>query len=248
MKPIIGITAGRRTEEGALAPLNRIDISVNYSRAVAAAGGLPVILAPMPGTAGDVLEFVDGLVFSGGSDLDPALFGDTSVHPDTYGIDADRDTFELELARLAYERDVPVMGICRGIQSLNVALGGTLHQHVPDISSLQHRQQEAGVVSYEPIHPVRIEAGSMVAEIFGMATVETNSFHHQAIKDVADRFTATGWSGDGLVEAVEARNRTCFFAVQWHPEMMVSHHLDQLAPFKRLVEIAASRTLAPAQV
>ena len=102
MKPIIGITAGRRTDDTPLFPLNRIDISVNYSNAVAAAGGLAIILPPLPGSAADVLELVDGLIFSGGSDLDPALFGDATVHPDTYGIDDDRDTFEVELAQLAY--------------------------------------------------------------------------------------------------------------------------------------------------
>ena len=244
MMPIIGITAGRRTDDAALFPLNRIDISVNYVNAVAAAGGLAIVLPPMPGTASEVLDLVDGLIFSGGSDLDPALFGQRDVHPATYGIDDDRDAFELELARLAYERDLPVMGICRGIQSLNVALGGTLHQHVPDVSALEHRQQEIGVLSYNPIHPVQLDPDSFVSEVFDATTIETNSFHHQAIKDLSDRFKATGWSSDGLVEAVEAPDRTCFFAVQWHPEMMVSHHLQQLTPFRRLVDIAASRRLA----
>ncbi len=246
MKPIIGITAGRRTDEGALTPLNRVDISANYANAVTAAGGVAIILPPIPASASSVIDVVDGLIFSGGSDLDPALFGDSEVHADTYGIDDDRDAFELELARLSYERDLPVMGLCRGIQSLNVALGGTLHQHVPDISDIQHRQQEEGVLSHNPIHPVRLEAGSLVAGIYDGETVETNSFHHQAIKDVAEPLTATGWSTDGLVEAVEAPDRTCFFAVQWHPEMMVSKRDEQLAPFKRLIETASARRLATA--
>jgi putative glutamine amidotransferase len=244
--PIIGITAGRRTDDDALVPLNRIDISVNYANAVTKAGGLALVLPSTPGTAVAVLEIVDGLVFSGGSDLDPAIFGDRDVHPATYGIDDDRDAFELDLGRLAYERDVPVMGICRGIQSLNVALGGTLHQHVPDISTTQHRQQEDGIRSYDPVHPVRLEPGSALAAMFGAETVETNSFHHQAIKEVATQLKATGWSADGLVEAVEAPDRTCFFAVQWHPEMMVSRRQEQLAPFARLVDVAASRRLAGA--
>jgi putative glutamine amidotransferase len=244
MKPIIGITAGRRTDDAALFPLNRIDISVNYANAVTAAGGLPIILPPVPGSAPDVLAIVDGLIFSGGSDLDPALFGDSEVHPKTYGIDDDRDAFELELARLAYDRDVPVMGICRGIQSVNVALGGTLHQHVPDLSSITHSQQDEGVLSSDPIHPVRLEAGSLLAGMYAGEAVETNSLHHQSINEVAGRLAASGWSDDGLVEAVEAPDRTCFFAVQWHPEMMVSRHELQLSPFKHLIEIAASRRLA----
>jgi putative glutamine amidotransferase len=247
MKPVIGITAGRRSDDRYPDQLNRIDISVYYSNAVSRAGGTPIILPPNPGSEADVLNIVDGLIFSGGSDLDPKLFGDNTLHPDTYGIDHDRDGFELALAALAWDADVPVLGICRGIQSLNVAFGGTLHQHVPDVSpDIEHRQQVTGIVSYDPAHPVSIAPGSRVAEVYGGTSVETNSFHHQAIKDVADRFTPVAWSADGMIEAVEAAGRSCFFALQWHPEMMVGHRDEQLAPFEQLVEFARLHRLAGA--
>ena len=247
MKPVIGITAGRRSDERYPDLLNRIDISAYYSTAVARAGGTPIILPPNPGSESDVLRIVDGLIFSGGSDLDPKLFGDDTVHPDTYGIDHDRDAFEMALAKLAWDADIPVLGICRGIQSLNVAFGGTLNQHVPDVSeSIEHRQQVTGIISHEPSHEVSITPGSHVAEVYGSTTVQANSFHHQSLKNVADRFTTVAWSADGTIEAVEAPDRSCFFALQWHPEMMVSHHDDQMAPFDRLIEFAKLHRLSAA--
>jgi putative glutamine amidotransferase len=247
MKPVIGITAGRRSDDRYPDQLNRIDISTYYSTAVARAGGVPIILPPNPGSEADILRVVDGLIFSGGSDLDPKLFGDTVLHPDTYGIDHDRDAFELALAKLAWDADVPVLGICRGIQSLNVAFGGTLHQHVPDVSAtIEHRQQESGIISHEPSHDVSIAAGSRVAGIFGGTSIAANSFHHQSLNAVADRFTPVAWSADGIVEAVEAPGRTCFFALQWHPEMMISHHDSQMAPFDQLIEFANLHRLAAA--
>lgn len=247
MKPIIGITAGRRSDDRYPDQLNRIDISTYYSTAVARAGGVPIVLPPIPGSSSDLLRIVDGLIFSGGSDLDPALFGDSTVHPDTYGIDHDRDAFELELAKLAWDADIPVLGICRGIQSLNVAFGGTLHQHVPDVSTdVEHRQQVTGIVSYDPSHQVSIKSGSRVAEMYGATQLATNSFHHQSLRDVADRFTPVAWSGDGIIEAFEAPGRSCFFALQWHPEMMVAHHDAQLAPFAQLIEFAKLHKLSAA--
>ncbi|MGH2548514.1 MAG: gamma-glutamyl-gamma-aminobutyrate hydrolase family protein, partial [Thermomicrobiales bacterium] len=178
-----------------------------------------------------------------GSDLNPELFGDTTVHPDTYGIDPNRDEFELTLARIAFDRDFPTLGICRGIQSLNVALGGTLHQHVGEFTATPHRQNEIKVIGHEPSHTVSLADGSIVSELYGATVVEANSFHHQSLKKVATPFKATAWTQDGVVEAVEAPERTCFFAVQWHPEMMFAHHDEQLAPFQRLIEIARVRKL-----
>jgi putative glutamine amidotransferase len=244
MKPVVGITAGYRTDEHASAPFTRIDISAFYSRAVVAAGGIPFILSSIPGTEDGVIEHVDALIFSGGSDLSPDLFGDDTVHPDTYGIDANRDAFELALGRLAFDRDFPTLGICRGIQSLNVALGGTLYQHVPEFTSTPHRQNEINVPGHEPSHTVSLSEGSVVSELYGTTLIEANSFHHQAVKKVAAQFKATAWTSDGVVEAVEAPGKACFFAVQWHPEMMFAHHNEQLAPFQRLIEIARARKLA----
>lgn len=244
MKPVIGITSGLTITDLNGAVSRRVDISAWYSDAVVAAGGTPVILPPIPGTEDDVLGLVDGLIFSGGADLDPALFGDETVHPDTYGVEPSRDSFELALARKAYAQDIPVLGICRGIQLLNVALGGTLIQHVPDTSDLEHRQQKSGIAPYEGIHTVELTQGSLVADVFGTQSLMTNSFHHQALRDVAEPLTVTGRTKDGIVEAVEANEKGCFFAVQWHPEMMHAHDTLQLAPFTRLIENASARRLA----
>ncbi len=247
MKPVIGITSGRRSDDFYPGQHNRIDISVYYSNAVTRAGGVPIILPPNPGSEADILRIVDGLIFSGGSDLDPKLFGDDTLHPDTYGIDHDRDAFELTLAKLAWDADVPVLGICRGIQSLNVAFGGSLNQHVPDVpATIEHRQQTNNIVSYEPSHKVSITPGSRVADIYGETTVQANSFHHQSLKEVADRFTVVATSEDGSVEAIEAPGRTCFFALQWHPEMMISHHDLQMKPFEQLIEFANLHRMATA--
>lgn len=243
MKPVIGITSGLTITDLNGVVSRRVDISAWYSDAVVAAGGTPVILPPIPGTEDAVLGLVDGLIFSGGADLDPALFGDETVHPDTYGVEPSRDTFELALARKAYAQDVPVLGICRGIQLLNVALGGTLIQHVPDTSDLEHRQQKIGIVPYEGIHSVELAQGSLVADVFGTQSLMTNSFHHQALRDVAAPLTITGRTEDGIVEAVESNEKGCFFAVQWHPEMMHAHDTLQLAPFTRLVEKASTQRL-----
>jgi putative glutamine amidotransferase len=245
MKPVIGITTGLKVTDLNGAVSCRIDISAWYSDAVVAAGGTPVILPPIAGTEQDVFSFVDGLIFSGGADVDPALFGDDTVHPETYGVDEARDTFELALARSAYERDVPVLGICRGIQLLNVALGGTLIQHVPDLTEIEHRQNTTEIPPQSGIHAVELVPGSVVAGVYGTESLQTNSFHHQALKDVAAPFVVSGRSADGMIEAVEANEKGCFFAVQWHPEMMHAHDTLQLAPFTRLVEKSSSRRLAP---
>ena len=144
----------------------------------------------------------------------------------------------------AYERDVPVLGICRGIQLLNVALGGTLIQHVPDLTEIEHRQNTTEIPPQTGIHAVELVPGSIVAGVYGAETLQTNSFHHQALKDVAAPFEVSGRSADGMIEAVEANEKGCFFAVQWHPEMMHAHDTLQLAPFTRLVEKSSSRRLA----
>ena len=192
--------------------------------------------------AGQVMETIDGLLLSGGPDADPARYGDTYVHPATYGIDPDRDQFEIELFHAALNRGVPVFGICRGIQVMNVALGGTLIQDVstehPGSAEVGHRQHERGLEDSAVGHGMSAVAATPLS-IFGNNDLGVNSFHHQAIRQLAVDLTPAAYSPDGLVEAVVMRDNAEVFGVQWHPELMFERDQDHLRPFARLVEAAA---------
>jgi putative glutamine amidotransferase len=215
--------------------------------AILAAGGLPILLPAQDDHADAILDLVDGLLLSGGSDLDPTLYGDMDVHPRTYGIDPLRDRFEMELARGAITRDIPLLCICRGIQVLNVALGGTLYQDIADQvgRTVLHRQGEAEIEPAEPSHRVRLNGNSRLGSVYGMTSVEVNSFHHQVIRQVAPPLVTVGESEDGLAEAVEMPDRSFVCGVQWHPEMMFERHPEHAAPFAAFVEAARAAKRAP---
>ncbi len=249
MKPIIGITPSLSRDSFAHGTFDRYAISANYVNAVLAAGGIPVTLPPQDDNAGALLDRLDGLLLSGGGDIDPAVYGDDDVHPTTYGVSALRDRFEFGLLREALDRDLPVLCICRGIQVLNVELGGTLYQDVADQfgRELLHRQQDVGVQSSEPSHAVTATDGGLLADVYGTLKVQTNSFHHQAIKDMAPDLLVEARSEDGLMEAVSLPTRTFVLGVQWHPEMMFERHDEHLRPFERLVSVATARSLVGAR-
>jgi putative glutamine amidotransferase len=249
MKPIIGITPSLSQETFAHGTFERYVLSDNYANAVLAAGGVPVILPPQDNHANELLGRLDGLVLSGGADIDPAVYGDTEVHPRTYGVSHLRDRFELALLREALDRDLPVLCICRGIQVLNVALGGTLYQDVADQfgADLLHRQQDAGIDAAEPGHRVTATDGGLLGEVYRATTLETNSFHHQALKDVAPALCVEARSDDGLIEAVSLQTSSFVLGVQWHPEMMFHRHDEHLRPFERLVSVATARSLVGAR-
>lgn len=248
MRPVIGITPSPQFDQLSHGDFYRFVMSDTYTRAVLAAGGVPVVLPPQLGNAATLLDAIDGLLLSGGADLAPTTFGETEVHPDTYGVDPLRDDFEFELVAEAQKRDFPVFCICRGIQVLNVAYGGTLFQHLPDQhpSPINHRQQEVGIAKEEFGHTVSVSPGSRLAEIYGSESVGVNSFHHQAIKEIGAGLEVVAVSEDGLIEAVTAPDQTFFLGVQWHPEMMFERHPEQLGPFRALVEHALARRLSPA--
>jgi len=188
----------------------------------------PVLLPPVPGIAG-VLDRLDGLVLSGGGDFDPAGYG-AQRHPETSSVRPDRDAAELALLAAALERGLPVLGICRGMQVINVAMGGSLHQHVPDLVG---HHAHAPVPGSYGAHPVRVAAGSGLARILGRTQVDAvPTHHHQALDRLGGGLTATAWSDDGIIEAVELDAPGCPFAVavQWHPEAG-----DDLSLFRALV-------------
>ena len=241
IRPRIGITA---RAGGSTHPAYR-----PYAAAVDAAGGEPVWLEPetLAGTdPHEVLRDLDGLLLSGGVDIDPARFGEAVLPDASVETDPQRDAAELPLARAALDADLPVLGICRGIQTLAVAAGGSLHQdlgllgHEPEL----HQQRKAGKDDTATAHPVRIEPGSRLARALGGGEQVVNSFHHQAVRDVPSGFVVTARSPDGVIEGFEDPARTFTLGVLWHPERMVDRHPGQRKLFAAFVEAARARLLA----
>jgi putative glutamine amidotransferase len=222
---------------------HRYAIANTYTTAIERAGGVPLVIPPQDGNISEILDVLDGLLLSGGGDIRPDRFGDDYVHPTTYGIHDGRDALELALVQVAIRRDMPVLCVCRGIQVLNVALGGTLIQDVADQFSaqLQHRQGELSIPKEDPSHSVAVEPDTLLARVYGASAIEVNSFHHQGLKDVAAELRVSGRAEDGLAEAVEHSSCRWVLGVQWHPEMMYAAHAEHLRPFSALVEAAARR-------
>ncbi len=227
MRPRIAVTGVLRRWDGA----DRTGVNAAYVESVLKAGGVPLILSPILGAehAAAALEGADGLLLTGGEDIDPALYGETPS-PRLGTISRSRDLFELAAFRAARERDMPVLGVCRGIQLVNVALGGTLYQDLPSErpSAVAH---EAPTARNAAAHAIRVQPGSRTAIALGQTATAANSFHHQAVRDLAPGLIASGWADDNLVEAVEAETDPWLIAVQWHPEEM---HADATSADSRL--------------
>ncbi len=235
-RPVIGITPGPETIHANYGTVHRYRISSDYVKAVESAGGLPLILPPVADSTDVLLNLVDGLLFSGGADIDPRHYGDNSIHPDTYDIDSERDNFELDLITAAIRADRPVLCICRGIQVLNVAYGGTLYQHIDDVAgSLEHRQQSIGVSAENPCHDVAVTPGSLLEQVYGQASIPANSLHHQAVRDPSAQLRVEGVTDDGIIEALSYPDAGFVLGVQWHPEMMHRHHPLQMKPFEAFI-------------
>ncbi|HEX3539600.1 MAG TPA: gamma-glutamyl-gamma-aminobutyrate hydrolase family protein [Acidimicrobiales bacterium] len=219
MRPRIGITSAPTVhDQKRIERLNR-----SYVDAIAGAGGLPVILPTLPaGDAAEILAGVHGLVLTGGGDVAPWRYGQKPA-PEVYDIDTARDDWEAALIEAA-GHEVPILGVCRGAQLLNVVAGGTLIQHLE--TDVNHRQREH---QEEVVHPVEVAAGSRLAEILESRRIGVNSVHHQAIDRVGSGLRAVAWAPDGTIEAVEGSEGAPFVAVQWHPEA-----LTHLAPHARL--------------
>jgi putative glutamine amidotransferase len=228
-RPVIGISAYSVQARWGSWDLPAVLLPRRYTDMVAAAGGLPLLLPPLPGVA-DVLERLDGLVLSGGGDIEPSRYG-AARDPATEQANADRDEAELALARQAITARLPVLGICRGLQVINVALGGTLHQHLPTVVGHDgHSPNPHGYGS----HKVSVASGSQLAGILNRSEAAVPTHHHQAADRLGDGLVPSAWTDDGMVEAVEAREPASFMiAVQWHPEAG-----DDLSLFTALVAAA----------
>jgi putative glutamine amidotransferase len=234
VRPRIGITTYHRAGEERLA----FSLPSAYVDAVRAAGGLPLLLPPGDENPGELLDAVDGIVFGGGGDLDPNLFG-SRVHATHYAVDRERDAFEMVLMNGALQRGVPVLGICRGLQVLNVLRGGDLHLHLPEAvgESVIHRQSSKRHVH----HPVRIAAGSRLAELLGTEHLDVASWHHQGVDRLGRDLRAVAWAADGTVEAVEDPKQPGVLAVQWHPELQQDEGSPQRLLFRALTDLARER-------
>ncbi len=234
MRPLIGITTYPRNTAG------RFDLPVEYVHAVRRAGGMPVLLPPGEESTGEVLARLDGLILAGGGDLDPALY-DGAPHSMIERVDAERDATEIDYARRLVADGVPSLCICRGAQVLNVALGGSLVEHLPEEvgSAIPHRLPAS---EEPPRHEVEVEAGSHLAEVMGTLRPAPESRHHQAPRAVAETLRPVAWAADGTIEALEPLEpgrHPWLLAVQWHPEATAEEDASQQRLFDALVEAAA---------
>jgi putative glutamine amidotransferase len=220
-RPVIGIcTAVARANWGVWTEREAVLLATTYITAIQRAGGLALMIPPDAGfeeDADELLDLLDGLILAGGNDIDPACYG-AERHPETGITLPDRDRSELALARRAIERDMPVLGICRGMQLINVAFGGTLSQHLPD--ELGHEEHRRTPGSFDNAdHDVRLTPGSLAARAAGEEIHPTKSHHHQGVDRVGEGLEVTGVSMlDGLPEAIEDPDRRFLLGVQWHPE------------------------------
>lgn len=237
--PLIGISVGRHTDRLGRT-YNRLPES--YGIAIAAAGGAPVLIPPITdrGALERIFSALDGMLFPGGLDVHPSRFGE-EPHP-SVKCDEPLDELELQLAALAVDRELTTLGICRGQQLLNVALGGTLIQ---DLRSYGIAHPQSGAAVRDGLaHSINVAAGSRLAAIFGETAFAVNSFHHQAVQQPGRGLKAVGWSADGVIEAVESTDHPWLLTVQFHPEDLTPAH----APSRRLFDAFVAACAEHSQV
>lgn len=242
-RPLIGVTTSEvrfaeRIEQTPQSdpPRREMALGLTYLRAIEASGGLPVVMPPLELEAIEpLLGRLSGICLSGGPDLDPETY-EERPHPELGPTEPDLDRFELELARQADDRGLPIFAICRGMQALNVARGGSLHQHLPDRPgvTIDHRRREG---ADHTIHDVTVAAGSRLARMMGTRTATVNSFHHQGVHRLGSGLRAVAWSPDGVIEGIEAPARDFAIGVQWHAESLVARR-EQSSLFRGLVDAA----------
>jgi putative glutamine amidotransferase len=231
MRPLIGVTTSELRPSAMGTARAEMALGMTYMRTLDAAGAMPVVLPPV-GDPEQLLDRLDGICLSGGPDVDPAAYGARERHVQLGPTEPSLDAFELRLAGAALERGIPILAVCRGAQALNVACGGTLHQHIPG-----HRQTEpAG----EATHGVSVAARSRLARIMRARTLAVNSFHHQAVDRLGAGLRITATAPDGTVEAIEGAGFV--IGVQWHAETLASH----LPLFEALVAAASDTPLRAA--
>jgi len=235
-RPLIGITLD--SEDPSVDGYSKFPwyaLRKNYSDVVVKTGGIPIILPHELGLIDTYLNLIDGLIITGGNfDVDPSLYGDTVIQ-EKLNLKLDRTDFEMRLARKALERDLPMLGICGGQQLLNVALGGTLIQDIPEEidDNLMHEQRNP---RDQPGHVVKIVEGTLLHDIVGVQTMNVNTAHHQAVKTISGSTIINSRTVDGVVEGIEVPGRRFCLGVQWHPEFEIDQ--GDLRIFKALINVA----------
>lgn len=227
--PLIGITTYHRDERG------YIQLPAQYADAVRRAGGIPLLIQPTEPRLDELMALLDGLILSGGGDVDPTLYT-SEKHDQVYWVDTERDQFEISIVQGALERQKPTLCICRGLQILNVALGGSLIPHIPDAipDAVAHRQPPRDAI----LHEIAVQTDSRLASIMGGPKVTTASWHHQAIDRLAAGLVSVAHAPDGVIEAVEMPENPNLIAVQWHPELTASDDPTQQRLFDELLQMA----------
>lgn len=231
--PRIGITTYGRNGPGQLE--GRVNVPAKYVDAVRRAGGIPLLVPPGEPRGSELLAVLDGVVLTGGPDVDPARYGGAN-HPQVYGVDPERDESEIGLVRALVQAGTPTLGVCRGAQVINVALGGSLVEHLPDLvgESVLHRGPAR---DYVP-HLVHVDPNSRLARILETTATSPASSHHQAIRRPATGLAVVARAPDGTIEGVELRGHPWFVAVQWHPEQTAAEDAAQQRLFDQLVAAA----------
>lgn len=241
-KPTIGIFTSIFVVESGLFPgMERSYVNYEYISAVEAAGAIPLLIPVVKdeATIRRQVDSVDALLMTGGYDPSPLFYGENPSRQIGF-IFPEIDEHQLAAIRIAAELKKPMMGICRGLQILNVAFGGTLYQDLTLIpnSYIQHFQKSR---KHSPGHQVVVEKGTLLADVFGESVIQTNSFHHLAVKDLAPGFIVSAHAPDGVVEGIERREGAPIMAVQWHPEMMYERQPMMLDLFKKFIAIVNER-------
>jgi putative glutamine amidotransferase len=230
MRPLIGISSWRGPAVDAGLEVPSLISHASYARAVEKAGGLTVVITELaPDDADGLLDRLDGVVLVGGPDVHPSRYGEPPA-PETEPADEGRDAFDIALAQRCVARNQPLLAICRGVQVLNVALGGSLQQHIDD-----HMVRDKW---NETVHRVKVEPDSALAGILGTTDVDVNSLHHQAIDRLGDGVRAVAYADDGTTEAIEVDRAPNVIGVQWHAELL-RHRPEQLALFQHLTANAS---------
>jgi putative glutamine amidotransferase len=230
--PLVGITTYPPNAAG------RYELPQEYVAAVRRAGATPVLLPPGEDRLEELVGRLDGIVLAGGGDVEPSRYGGAD-HPELQFVNPDRDEIELRLVHQVVDEGIPTLAVCRGVQVVNVAFGGTLHAHLPEVvgDAVTHRKEP----KWHHPHAIEADEGSLLASIMGTTTAEPAAWHHQAVDRPGHGLAVTAWAPDGVIEAVELPGHPWLVGVQWHPEITAADDPSQQALFDGLVEAIRGR-------